>query len=129
MALAARTSRGRRIAAALGAIVVALSVIPLGAMAARKLRSSFAVRPHSEVPAPRQIPYPRLEWPIVIHGGQYIPLAWKDIVGWASDDHVQAYKAFRVSCASISGTASRRRGGTGSSRVSDSRASRSSPQA
>ena len=80
---------------------MALSVIPLGAMAARKLRSSFAVRPHSEVPAPRQIPYPRLEWPIVIHGGQYIPLAWKDIVGWASDDHVQAYKAFRVSCASI----------------------------
>ena len=37
----------------------------------------------------------------MIHGGQYIPLAWKDIAGWASDNHAQAYQAFRVSCASI----------------------------
>jgi peptidoglycan lytic transglycosylase A len=101
LVLAARTDPARRIAAALGVIVLAVSVIPLGAMAARKLRSSFAARTHPELPAPRQIPYPRLDWPIVIHGGQYIPLAWKDIAGWASDDHAQAYKAFRVSCASI----------------------------
>lgn len=101
MAPVARTNRGRRIAAALGVIVLALVVVPLGAMAARKLRTTFAARKHSEAPAPRQIPYPRLEWPIVIHGGQYIPLAWKDIAGWASDDHAQAYKAFRVSCTSI----------------------------
>jgi membrane-bound lytic murein transglycosylase A len=89
----------RRYAAVFGVMVLALTVIPLGAMAARKMRSSFAAR--SEHPAPRQIPYPRLEWPIVINGGQYMPLSWNDIAGWAADDHVQAYKAFRISCASI----------------------------
>jgi membrane-bound lytic murein transglycosylase A len=77
-------------------VVLALSVIPLAEAAARKVRSLYA-RP----PAPRQIPYPSLEWPLVVNGGQYTPLAWTDIAGWASDDHVQAYKAFRVSCASI----------------------------
>ncbi|MGA9956429.1 MAG: murein transglycosylase A, partial [Bradyrhizobium sp.] len=30
-----------------------------------------------------------------------MPLSWNDIAGWAADDHVQAYKAFRISCASI----------------------------
>jgi membrane-bound lytic murein transglycosylase A len=30
-----------------------------------------------------------------------MPLAWNEIAGWAADDHVQAYKAFRISCASI----------------------------
>jgi membrane-bound lytic murein transglycosylase A len=92
-------NRVRRYAAAFGVTVLALTVIPLAAMAARKMHSSFAAR--SVHPAPRQIPYPRLEWPIVINGGQYMPLAWNDIAGWAADDHVQAYKAFRVSCASI----------------------------
>ena len=81
-------------------MVLALSVIPLAATAARKVRSSLA-HTHSQVPAPRQIPYPRLDWPLVFNGGQYTPLAWSDVSGWASDDHVQAYKAFRVSCASI----------------------------
>jgi len=37
----------------------------------------------------------------VVSGGQYMPLAWAEIAGWAVDDHVQAYKAFRISCASI----------------------------
>jgi membrane-bound lytic murein transglycosylase A len=77
-------------------VALALSVIPLAAMAARKARNT-----HSPAPAPRQIPYPRLDWPIVVNGGQYAPIAWNEIAGWASDDHVQAYKAFRVSCASI----------------------------
>jgi membrane-bound lytic murein transglycosylase A len=52
--------------------------------------------------APRLIPYPRLEWPLKINGGQYEPVAWKDIAGWSADDHLQAYKAFRISCKSIS---------------------------
>ena len=91
----------RRIAAALGLVVLALSVIPLAPMAARKIRASLSAHPHAAARASRPIPYPRLEWPIVIHGGQYIPLAWQDIAGWASDDHTQAYKAFRVSCATI----------------------------
>jgi len=83
-------------------MVLALSIIPLAAMAARKVRTSLMARgTHSQLPPPRAIPYPRLEWPIVVNGGQYAPLAWNEIAGWASDDHVLAYKAFRVSCASI----------------------------
>jgi membrane-bound lytic murein transglycosylase A len=39
--------------------------------------------------AQRQLPYPRLEWPLQISGGQYAPVAW-------------AYKAFRLSCRPIS---------------------------
>lgn len=70
-------------------------------MAARKVRSSLAGHTLSQAPAPRQIPYPRLDWPLVVHGGQYMPLAWSGMAGWASDDHVEAYKAFRVSCKSI----------------------------
>ena len=86
----------------LGVTVLALSVIPLTAWAARKARTSLASR-SAQLPAPRVIPYPSLEWPIVVNGGQYTPLNWADIAGWASDDHVQAYKAFRVSCGSIAG--------------------------
>ena len=98
----APTDRVRRYGVALGVVVLALTVIPLAAMAARKGRMSFASHgSHSQPPAPRPIPYPWLEWPLVINGGQYVPLSWNDIAGWATDDHVQAYKAFRVSCASI----------------------------
>jgi membrane-bound lytic murein transglycosylase A len=84
----------------LGVMVLALSLIPLVAMAARKTRTSLA--PYgTHPPVPRLIPYPRLEWPPVVDGGQYMPLTWNDVRGWAADDHVQAYKAFRISCASI----------------------------
>jgi len=92
------TSWVRRYAAALGVMVLALSVIPLAAIAARKVHSYGM---HSQAPAPRTIPYPQLETPLVITSAQYVPLAWNDVAGWASDDHVLAYKAFRISCASI----------------------------
>jgi peptidoglycan lytic transglycosylase A len=82
-------------------MVLALSILPLAATAARKARTLASRVPQSQAPAPRVIPYPTLEWPIVVSGGQYAPLSWANIAGWASDDHVQAYKAFRVSCASI----------------------------
>jgi len=92
----------RRYAAVLGVMVLALTVIPLAETAARKVHTSLAARrTHSQPQAPRVIPYPQLEWPLVVNGGQYIPLAWADIAGWATDDHVQAYRAFRVSCAAI----------------------------
>ncbi len=66
------------------------------------MHSSLAGRgAHSDLPAPRIIPYPSLEWPIEINGGQYVPVSWGEIAGWAKDDHLQAFKAFRVSCASI----------------------------
>ena len=38
----------------------------------------------------------------MISGSQYAPVAWADIAGWNEDDHLQAYKAFRTSCQSIS---------------------------
>jgi membrane-bound lytic murein transglycosylase A len=100
LALAAPTNRARRIVAAFGLVVLALSVIPLAAMAARKVRTSLTAL-RQQAPAPRQIPYPKLDWPLVINSGQYAPIGWRSIAGWASDDHVQAYKAFRISCTSI----------------------------
>ena len=36
-----------------------------------------------------------------INGSQYEPLAWTEIAGWADDDHLAAYKAFRASCRPI----------------------------
>ena len=101
MALVALTKKWRHIAATLGVMVLALLLLPLAATAARKARPLASRTLHSQAPAPRVLPYPALEWPIVVNGAQYAPLGWGDIAGWSSDDHVQAYKAFRVSCASI----------------------------
>ena len=39
--------------------------------------------------------------PLQINGGQYAPVAWSEIAGWSEDDHLAAYKAFRVSCRPI----------------------------
>ena len=82
----------------MAAIAVAVSLAPLNALAARYARSHYS-HPH---PAPsRPLPYPRLERPLQIHGGQYTTVAWSDIAGWSADDHLAAYKAFRVSCKPI----------------------------
>ncbi|WP_375143974.1 murein transglycosylase A [Bradyrhizobium sp. Ash2021] len=81
---------------ALAVSAVLLLLVPLGALAARHLRH---VHPHQ--PTPRALPYPQLEWPLQISGGQYLPLAWSDIAGWNDDDHLAAYKAFRTSCKPI----------------------------
>jgi membrane-bound lytic murein transglycosylase A len=98
----ARTNQLWRSAVAIGVIVLGLSMIPLSARAARKARASFVPHiAHLRLPPPRSIPYPRIEWPIVVSGGQYMPLAWNEIAGWATDDHLLAYTAFRASCASI----------------------------
>jgi membrane-bound lytic murein transglycosylase A len=40
-------------------------------------------------------------FPFEVAGGQYEPVAWTDISGWAEDDHLQAFNAFRVSCKPI----------------------------
>jgi membrane-bound lytic murein transglycosylase A len=47
------------------------------------------------------LPYPQLDWPLEIAGGQYSPVAWGDIAGWHADDHLQAFRAFRASCKPI----------------------------
>ena len=77
-----------------------LSTAPLAAHAARGTHTSHSAGPH--LPNPRLVPYPRLAWPLEISGTQYAPVAWADIAGWSEDDHLQAYKAFRVSCRPIS---------------------------
>src|ERR1700733_4869398 len=87
-------ARGRPYAGAFCVIAV-LSLAPLVAFAARHARSS-------PPPSSRMVPYPRLAWPLEISGSQYAPVTWADIPGWNDDDHLQAYKAFRTSCKSIS---------------------------
>jgi membrane-bound lytic murein transglycosylase A len=84
----------KRYAAAFCVIALALSLVPLAAIAARKL--------HPAETAHRHLPYPLLEWPLQISGSQYAPVAWADISGWNDDDHLKAYKAFRISCKPIS---------------------------
>src|SRR6202165_3843169 len=89
----------RRYAAACCGIAVALSLAPLAAHAARGTHASHSARSH--LPSSRPVPYPRLAWPLQISGSQYAPVAWADIAGWSQDDHLQAYKAFRLSCKPI----------------------------
>ena len=88
-------ARGRPYAAAFLVSAVVLSLAPLVAFAARHAR-------YSPLSSSRTIPYPRLPWPVEISGSQYAPVAWADIPGWNDDDHLEAYKAFRTSCKSIS---------------------------
>jgi membrane-bound lytic murein transglycosylase A len=88
-------ARGRPRAAAFCVIAAVLLLAPLVAFAARHARSN----PPSSA---RLIPYPRLPLPLEISGSQYVPVAWADIPGWNDDDHLEAYKAFRTSCKSIS---------------------------
>jgi membrane-bound lytic murein transglycosylase A len=89
----------KRYAAAFCVIALALSVAPFVADAARFSHTARAPRP--DLPHPRSVPYPILAWPLEISGSQYSPVAWADIAGWSDDDHLQAYKAFRLSCKPI----------------------------
>ena len=92
-----------RYAIAVTAIAAALALAPLAAHGARvshTQRAAHGTRPH--LPAARHVPYPPLDWPLEIGDSQYAPLAWADLAGWSEDDHLQAYKAFRLSCKPIS---------------------------
>jgi len=81
--------------------VIAFAAVPLSAIAARNAQTPPSPhRARSFPPKIRVIPYPRLQWPLEISGSQYAPLAWSDIAGWRSDDHLQAFRAFRASCVS-----------------------------
>jgi membrane-bound lytic murein transglycosylase A len=90
----------RRYAAAVGVVALTLSLVPFAAIATRSAHIAYGARTHP--PGARPVPYPRLEWPLEISGSQYAPVAWSDIAGWSEDDHLQAYKAFRLSCKPIS---------------------------
>lgn len=95
-------ARLRRHAAASCVLAAVMSLAPLAAQATRIGHGPRTARiVHPPAPDPRPIPYPRLELPIEISGGQYAPVAWADIAGWSEDDHLQAYGAFRTSCRPI----------------------------
>jgi membrane-bound lytic murein transglycosylase A len=71
----------------------------MAATATRMAHTAHAIR--SRAAPVRPIPYPRLDWPLQISGSQYQPVAWRDVAGWSADDHLEAYRAFRISCKSI----------------------------
>jgi membrane-bound lytic murein transglycosylase A len=83
-ALTRASGPGRSVAVIVAA---ALSLWPFAAHAARQHR------PH--------LPYPQLDWPFELAGGQYSPVAWGDIAGWYEDDLLPAFNAFRASCKPI----------------------------
>jgi membrane-bound lytic murein transglycosylase A len=88
-----------RYAVAFGAFAAVLSLAPSSEVAAYRSHAPHHGRPH--LPAGRTLPYPQLTLPLEISGGQYAPVAWADIAGWNEDDHLPAYKAFRISCRPI----------------------------
>jgi len=53
---------------------------------------------HEHHEAPKRGP---VVWPLEIPGGQYAPLKWSEVVGWADDDPLPAFKTFRASCRPI----------------------------
>jgi membrane-bound lytic murein transglycosylase A len=85
-------------------MALALSIAASDAFAARHSRSHSRSRPPivpvAAVPE-RQLPYPQIDLPLQVNGGQYTPVAWSDIAGWNEDDHLAAYGAFRTSCKPI----------------------------
>jgi membrane-bound lytic murein transglycosylase A len=96
LALEARPETQNLLTLAFGAIALTLSLAPMDAQARQ-------ARPHNQTqPSPaRHLPYPDLELPFQISGGQYAPVAWSEIAGWSEDDHLAAYKTFRASCRPI----------------------------
>jgi len=98
LALEARPETRRLARLAFGVIALACLLAPVDALAARHARSQKPSHPSSV----RLLPYPQLELPFQVNGGQYAPVAWSEIAGWSEDDHLAAYRAFRVSCRPIS---------------------------
>src|SRR5215468_3289140 len=98
LALAAPADpRGNRNRAAAGwLIALALALLPASADS-RAVHSRY---PRVAEPPPklRALPYPTLELPVEVPNSQYEPVAWSEVKGWSDDDHLPAYKAFRISC-------------------------------
>jgi membrane-bound lytic murein transglycosylase A len=87
-----------RYAAAFCLTAAALALVPYAVEATRSWRTHS--HPSADLSHPRP-PYPRLDFPLEIDNSQYVPVAWADIVGWNQDDHLAAYRTFRVSCRPI----------------------------
>jgi membrane-bound lytic murein transglycosylase A len=91
----------KRYAAAFCIAAAMLSLIPLGAWAARIWRAY-----HAPAPIVRHLPYPHRDFPLEIADSQYAPLSWDELPGWDDDDHLAAYQTFRTSCKTIMAEAS-----------------------
>jgi membrane-bound lytic murein transglycosylase A len=101
LAPAARADlHGFRYRAAAGWLI-ALSLAMLPASADSRAVHSRYHRAEPQ-PKPRLLPYPNLELPLEIPNSQYVPVTWSEVTGWNDDDHLPAYKAFRISCQPIS---------------------------
>ena len=74
----ARPDARRLAGLAFGAIALVCSLAPVDSLAARHGRPQKSSHP----PPVRQLPYPELELPFQINGGQYAPVAWAEIAGW-----------------------------------------------
>ena len=44
---------------------------------------------------------------------KYVPISFADVPGWAEDDHLAAFKAFRISCPKVVATGAETAKGTG----------------
>src|SRR5258708_588968 len=101
---ALNNARGlHRYAAASCVIAVSLTLAPSAAHGAGTVHAQRAAHgARRPPPEARRLPYPDLAMPLQISGGQYVPVAWADVAGWSADDHLAAYKAFRISCKPIS---------------------------
>lgn len=56
---------------------------------------------HHSPNSPHVNDYSKVVWPLEISGGQYVPLSWSNVAGWADDDPLPAFKTFRDSCKPI----------------------------
>ncbi len=79
-------------AGAFGCLVAGFAIADAHARTAGR----HASQDHHE--APKRGP---VVWPLEVPGGQYAPLKWSEVVGWADDDPLPAFKTFRTSCRPI----------------------------
>jgi membrane-bound lytic murein transglycosylase A len=79
------------------ALATALMLTPADSEA----RYRYDHHPKKSRPAAPQKRHVKPVWPIEIPGSQYAPISWDQVAGWDTDDHLAAFKTFRVSCRPI----------------------------
>jgi membrane-bound lytic murein transglycosylase A len=82
------------------ALIAAAILLTCDAADGRSRRHSH----HTEQAEPGFRPRPKpdaVQWPLVIPGAQYNPVAWSDLPGWGDDDQLAAFRAFRASCTPV----------------------------
>jgi len=67
------------------------------ALAVALLHDGALARPAHQHHRPKPVPV----WPIIFPDAQYQPVAWAELTGWADDDQLAAFAAFRKSCRAV----------------------------